>query len=616
MRLHSPATDAQSAPADPPVVPARTRRSPLRRRLLWVGTALFVLALLIVTPPLVNANRYRKRIADTMSASLGRPVHLDDVSFHVLPVPGFTLRNLVVSEDPAFGAEPTIRADSVEATLRVSSLWHRPVEFSTVRFVNPSVNLVRNAEGRWNLTDVLLHASRVDSAPTAQRHAGPAPRFPYIEATSGRVNIKSGEEKLPFSLTEADFALWLPSARQWRVRLIGHPTRTDTNINDPGTVRLEGELRRADSAATVPVNFRATWHDAPLGEASRILTGEDRGWRGTLNLDATLTGQLGNAHMESKLTLGGLRRAEFFPTRPLDLQITCGSGFQLYPASLTGLQCTLPDDGPQPLTLDADKFDPMRPAEANATIHGDQIPVRWAMLWAALFSPRVPTDLHPGGSFAVDLVHGPVQPPAPAPQRSRRKGVAPASLSGAAPLSVPVWTGHVDLQLPAPGNTTTDSTSASTSAPENAGAVLSWRVAPATSGSGGLTFDLAPTQVRLGPGAAVTVSAGIRDTGYSVSVTGSAPAAALLQPARYVPQLGDGMEAVIPFPPTSTEPQRVNFTCTKTWGAAQTCVGPQSSLPARPAITPALLPGVTQAPAQLAPTSLSPLDHASRLNPR
>ena len=58
-------------------------------------------------PPLLNVGRYQRRIVTSMSESLGRPVHLDKVTLHLLPMPGFTLDNFVVSEDPAFGNEPT-----------------------------------------------------------------------------------------------------------------------------------------------------------------------------------------------------------------------------------------------------------------------------------------------------------------------------------------------------------------------------------------------------------------------------------------------------------------------------------------------------------------------------
>ena len=77
-----------------------------RRRVILAAVVIVLVAALALTPPLINVDRLRHRIATSMSQSLGRPVHLDRVSFHLLPMPGFTLENLVVSEDPAFGYEP------------------------------------------------------------------------------------------------------------------------------------------------------------------------------------------------------------------------------------------------------------------------------------------------------------------------------------------------------------------------------------------------------------------------------------------------------------------------------------------------------------------------------
>ncbi len=563
MHLHPPETVVVPTSASREAEPSLGRR-PWNRRLLWSAVTVALVTLLVLTPPLVNANRYRGKIAESMSKSLGRPVHLDNVSLHLLPVPGFTLQNLVVSEDPAFGAEPTIRANTVEATLRVSSLWHRPVEFSRMRFVEPSVNLVRNAQGRWNLSDVLLNASHVQSAPTSQQKAGPKPRFPYIEATGGRVNVKLGAEKLPFSLTDAEFALWLPSPQQWRVRLAGQPARTDSNITDPGRLQIEGELRHATAAAAVPVNFRASWHDAPLGEATRILAGDDWGWRGSLNVDATLTGTLGDAHMASKLTLGGLRRADFFPPHPLDLQVTCESGFTLHPATVMGLRCSLPDDAPEPLRLQADLVRVQGLKDTPVSLKGDAIPIRWAMLWASLFSQRVPTDLPTTGTVDIDLARATA-----ATDRSGQQATSDLQTRGKQyPAHVVQsagagWTGTVRLTMPQ---------GAQSPAAESPGAnVLTWTAqAPEATGRWP-SLHLLPTTVVLGPDATVALAGDLREGGYSWSVDGSAPAAALLQPARYLPQLGDGLETLLPYPPTGTAAARVQFMCTRTWSTEQRC---------------------------------------------
>jgi len=95
--------------------------SVLRKRLVIAACVLLALVVLALLPPLINVNRYQRRIATSISRSLGRPVHLDSVSMNLLPLPSFTLENFVVSEDPQFGAEPVMRADEVTATLRVSA---------------------------------------------------------------------------------------------------------------------------------------------------------------------------------------------------------------------------------------------------------------------------------------------------------------------------------------------------------------------------------------------------------------------------------------------------------------------------------------------------------------
>ena len=136
--------------------------TPESRRRVIVGIGVLVaLGLAAVLPPLINVNRYQRRIVTSISTSLGRPVHLDSVSLNLLPLPSFTLTNFVVSEDPSFGSEPVIRANTVTARLRMRSLWLRRVEFSRISLDDPSVNLVRRADGRWNIESILLQASRM-----------------------------------------------------------------------------------------------------------------------------------------------------------------------------------------------------------------------------------------------------------------------------------------------------------------------------------------------------------------------------------------------------------------------------------------------------------------------
>jgi AsmA family len=124
--------------------------APRRRRLrielaAGIGVLTLLLAVIIV-PPLVNIGRYKARIAEAISASLGRPVRLASVELRLFPRPGFVLTDLTVDEDPAYGAEPLLHANTVMASIRFASLW-RGLEISRISVDEASLNLVRMPAG-------------------------------------------------------------------------------------------------------------------------------------------------------------------------------------------------------------------------------------------------------------------------------------------------------------------------------------------------------------------------------------------------------------------------------------------------------------------------------------
>ena len=301
----------------------------------WIlFAALLLLAVALILPPLINMNRYQRRIADAISRSLDRPVHLSSVTLRLLPRPGLELSDFIVEEDPAFGSEPTLRAPSVDAAIRLSSLWRGRLEIGRISFDQPSLNLVRNNEGHWNIGNVLLQASHIPNAPTAQRRASSAPRFPYIEASNARVNFKVGNEKKPFSFLNADFAMWLANPDEWRIRLEAQPVRTDLDLDlsDTGLMRVEGSLHRASALGDMPVDLETEWSNAPIGQIARLLFGQDTGWRGNLKINSTVKGDLFNPQFKTRIQIAAMHRQEFTHSR--HLQRRCHLPGQL-PSRLT-----------------------------------------------------------------------------------------------------------------------------------------------------------------------------------------------------------------------------------------------------------------------------------------
>lgn len=312
-----------------------------RRSKLWIAAlVLTILVAIIVIPPLISINRYKASIARALSASLGRPVHLSGVELRLLPRPGFVITDLIVEEDPAFGAEPVLYANEVTAAIRLFSLWRGKLEISRISVDEASLNLVRSDDGRWNI-DRLFQSAAQPQAGEVRSKRNP---LPYLEATNSRINIKHGYEKLPYSLVDADLSFWEENPGDWRIRLKGQPARTDVQLQlgDTGIVQLEGRIRRAPELDLMPVHLEMEWRNAQLGQLSRLLIGSDPGWRGDLAAEMRVDGTSDSAQVTTRLRATGVHRAEFAPAVPLDFDANCAFAYHHTARTIDNLACDSP----------------------------------------------------------------------------------------------------------------------------------------------------------------------------------------------------------------------------------------------------------------------------------
>ena len=508
---------------------------PQRNKVLKVLSVLVLILSLLLLPPLLNVNRFRHRITQSVSASLGRPVHIDSVTLNMLPMPGFTLQNFVVEDDPAFSAEPVIRAETVRVTLRVWSLWRRRVEFSRISLDDPSLNLVHRADGRWNIESILLQASRIEAAPTAQQGAGGAPRFPYVEATGARVNVKVDLEKLPIALTEADLALWLTQPNQWRLRLEGHPARTNTAATDTGTVRVQGTLGKASAMADVPVDLLLEWRAAPLGGVSSVLLGRDAGFRGVMAMQTTIQGTISNNNLDTLLNLNDVRRSDFVPQHTLQANIRCSAQATATFHQITNLHCGWPsevlaDNTADGLHLSADVPDVAhwQHTTGNATLTG--APLSGLLDALRLTTRRVAPDLTTGGEAAAKI------------------SCCATGKDGWSTL-----TGHLDVAK-------------ATLLLGKATPFIDDALAADLEDS---QFILHPVAINLGAPQPAMLDAHLNPNGLTLHLVGSALRSRLMQLATALPQFGDGLDLVIPPAGSADAPIRVDLIANRTWSNGQ-----------------------------------------------
>ena len=313
------------------------------RRGVLSFVALAVLAL--VLPPFINVGRYKSKVVESMSNALGRPVTVDSIELRLLPQPGFDLENVAIGDDPAYSAEPILHAEEVTAYLGLSSFWRGRLEIARLKLNYPSLNLVERDDASWNLESLLWKASRTQVAPTSEPLSSSRPRFPYIEATNGRINFKYGLEKSVFSFTDADFTLWSPAENQWSMRLRARPVRTDMPVTDTGTIKAEATLQRAVLLRDAPMKATVTWERVQLGNLTRLIYGEDRGWRGALEASAQFNGTPGALEFTTAAKLRDFRRYDISSGDAANLDATCSGELNVSASRVQGTECRLPLEG-------------------------------------------------------------------------------------------------------------------------------------------------------------------------------------------------------------------------------------------------------------------------------
>ena len=314
-----------------------------------------VLALLLVLgfflPPTINLNHFRVRLSELLSRSLGRSVSIEDVRLRLLPLPGFTFRQLRISDDYEFGAEPILQTSEEDgqrsvATLRLSSLWRGRFEIASISLTQASLNLARSVDGHWNLERLINRAAQVPSAPTSKKQPESRARFPYIELNQSRINFKLGAEKKPFALSEADFALWLAAENRWNVRLKATPLRTDERVTDSGTIRVSGSFDRAREFSKTPFHLEVAWERPEVSALTLIARGHDPGWRGAVELNSELKGTPADFTARLNLNVEEFRRYDIARNTPFNVRASCENRFRTTTAENSGNQldfnCRLP----------------------------------------------------------------------------------------------------------------------------------------------------------------------------------------------------------------------------------------------------------------------------------
>src|SRR5205085_10437328 len=133
--------------------------------------------------------------------------------------------------------------------------------------------------------------------------------------------------KKPYALTNADFSLWQESENTWGVRLKAQPFRTDMNLNDTGLLQVIGTWQRADAIRDIPLDLSVEWSRVQLGQLTKLITGNDKGWRGDILLDVGMRGTPANLHIIATSSIDDFRRSDITSGKNLRMERRSGSEY-------------------------------------------------------------------------------------------------------------------------------------------------------------------------------------------------------------------------------------------------------------------------------------------------
>jgi uncharacterized protein involved in outer membrane biogenesis len=248
----------------------------IRRK--WWRLAIAILALLALAQfavgLLVRTRPVHAYLIARLEHAFGRPVEVSEFDAQVFPSLRLDANRISVGEDPVFGNEYFLRADKLSAGVRWTGLLGGHFEFGALVLSRPSLILVHNRQGRWNLEDWLPPANNGD--PAAKRIYGPpaasgaANRLRKIQFDDGRVNFKTGEDKRPFAFIAVTGSVEQVSPGRWQLQLEAQPWRSGVPLQSAGTLHVRGDVA-GTSARLQPAQFEVHWTDASLADLLRLL---------------------------------------------------------------------------------------------------------------------------------------------------------------------------------------------------------------------------------------------------------------------------------------------------------------------------------------------------------
>ncbi len=281
-----------------------------RKRIIIILSVILVLiiAVLASVPYFVDANRVRSLVVSGLESALHRKVSVHSAELTLLTGLGLRLNQMVVFEDPRFGAVPFSKISSLRVRLRLLPLLFGKVEVGSIRVDDPEISLVKDKAGTWNFESLGKGTKEGSLVPKTQGRQGGASAALLISGLSfhnGTLTVRneteakrteeSRYERIGLELTglslshPGSFSLQVQLPDSGRHRVSAEGKFGPVSPSDLGKTPIDGKIEFSDASIAGLLTFLSP---ADIGEVE---------WLGAVSTETSFKGNLADVlHLEGR----------------------------------------------------------------------------------------------------------------------------------------------------------------------------------------------------------------------------------------------------------------------------------------------------------------------------
>lgn len=247
----------------------------------------------------VDVDQFRPMIQEQLESSLKRKVTLGPMGLKLIPL-AIRVEQVSIAEDPSFGSTPFLSAKEIAVRVGLLPLLSKKVRVDSLRIIDPSVELIKNASGKWNF-------STLGESSSSSSSGGDGFALAELMLENGRIGLtdhKQKEARVQYDdidLLLRDLAPGKPFTADLTMRFpekLAATVNVQANYDKPASrldiaslaLKLGGmSLSGAGSIAPAQVNLQVKTENASITELAKVAAA----FGAAFSSDMNVTGMLG-----------------------------------------------------------------------------------------------------------------------------------------------------------------------------------------------------------------------------------------------------------------------------------------------------------------------------------